>query len=556
MEKIAINIVGVGHSSDDVSTQLLNFSGGFRAVTGKIVSRDADSLYLGITSDRAYIVTVEGDLSLSTETSDCFDSKIAGVTGFDIDWTLTAKQFGNGSGKIIVTNPDAPSEVSTFEVFMGEPRSIVVDIAANSGCLVLDICEDAWPPLVLVGSRNFSPRGDLDGVKVNSPDVVAAFVRSFEAMIGSNNNGRSDVSNDDVVIIGSSNLSQVLAHELEHDFRPRPKGTDPRVDQYSAFMDRPDHNPFVSHTKPVLVFGDFNDGGHEHYHRPEDFCTRAPSVECALVDAQLGGLGLKPKAIGVGTDLTQPTDHSALVFKLSDLGEPFGLARGPVLVRATIEDLMASYGNDGDGDATIEIKQDVRDFDQLARTRAHDLRQIETAVALANFLSIDTSNVASRRDAAQAKLEVFADRFEMGGSQPVTEEEARVLHEAMGELWDTHADLNQLVSHWHHYKGHEANHDAWEQRLANRKRNFKVADDAGDNRIATSYVTYAASPEETLAASKAAFVELFQAIQKGDRRAAHQADTRARQFSTREHLLDALVRRGKLVVVEEVSATA
>ncbi len=80
-----------------------------------------------------------------------------------------------------------------------------------------------------------------------------------------------------------------------------------------------------------------------------------------------------------------------------------------------------------------------------------------------------------------------------------------------------------------------------------------MAADAQDNRIATSYVDYAANPEETLAASKAAFVELFQAIQRRDLGAAHKADVRARQFSTREHLLDSLIRQGKLVAAEETA---
>lgn len=575
MEKIGINIVGVGPSSEDVSTQLFNVNGGFRSVNAKIVCRDADSLYLGIISTRVYDVRVEGDLVLSTETSDSIGSKTDGVTGFDIDWTLTAKQFGNGSGKIIVTNPDAPSEVSTFEVFMGEPRSIVVDVAANTGCVEIAICEDAWP--VLIGSRNFSPRGDLDLVQLAtcedawpslvgsrnfstsgeevltmfSPDAAAAIRRSFEALIVANNSGRSDMSNND------RDPTRVLAHEFGHDFGQRRKGTDPRVDQYSGFGERQDHNAFWDNRMPLLVFGDFNEGGtNPHYHRPEDFCRHAPSVECLLVDALVGGLGIGPKAIGVGSDLTQPSDHLGLVYKLTGLDGPAGLVEGPVLVRATLEDLMASFGPDenplGDG---IEVEGDVRDFNQLARTRSNDQERIERAVAAAGALGIDTSNVASRRDAALAKLVVFSDRFETGGNHAVTEAEAAVINEVFGELWSIHSELDQLVSHWHHYKQHKANHDGWEARLADRKRNFKLADDAGDNRIATSYVEYAAKPEETLAASKAAFVELFQAVQKGDLRAAHQADTRARQFSTREHLLDALIRRGKLVVVEDVATT-
>lgn len=297
---------------------------------------------------------------------------------------------------------------------------------------------------------------------------------------------------EQVILVGTTNLAQHL---------------DPAV--------------FARPGIPLVLFGDYNeriDDADPAYHSPDDVL---------IIGAHLDSLP------GGAEDVIARDGNIAVV-------------------RAGIDDLLASYH--GDGGVGIEVH--VRDFSQLARTRANDLERIEQAVAAANALGIDTSQVASKRDAALAQLEVFADRFESGGEQTVTEGESALIMEVFGELWGIHEELNKCVSHWHHYKQHEANHDSWEKRLADRKRNFKVADEAQDNRIATSYVTYAASPEETLAASKAAFVELFQAIQKGDLRAAHEADTRARQFSTREHMLDALIRRGKLVAVEDNSATA
>jgi len=202
------------------------------------------------------------------------------------------------------------------------------------------------------------------------------------------------------------------------------------------------------------------------------------------------------------------------------------------------------------------VRSNTRDFTQLAATRKNDLERIEAAVAAAAELGIDVSNVAPRRDAALAKLVVMSDRFEVGGSQPVTEEEVGIIKEVFDELWSIHSGIDNCVSHWHHYKGVEANHDAWVKRLADRKRNFKLADGAESTNIVTGYVAYAAAPDATLEASKTAFAELFAAIQRGDLAAAHEASKQARFFGTREHMLNVLVSRGTLVVDEPVGEAA
>jgi hypothetical protein len=227
-----------------------------------------------------------------------------------------------------------------------------------------------------------------------------------------------------------------------------------------------------------------------------------------------------------------------------------GLPAG--LERATIEELVGSFAEEDFG---LKVGRDVRDFDQLARTRSNDLEWIERSVAAANALGIDTSDIASKRDELLAKLAVFGDRFEVGGTHDVTTDEAAVINTVFGELFGIHQELDTCVSHWHHYKQQiEASQKHWADGLASRKRTLRLADDSQDNRIATGYVDYAAKPEETLEASKAALVELFQAIQRRDLRAAHEAANKARQFGTREHMLASQIRRGVLVAVEESAA--
>lgn len=128
IDKLGINIVG----AVDHSTRLYNRGEGFRAMTGTIGFAAGECMYLGFTAERAYTVAVEGDLVLSTETSDS-RTKLDGVFGFDVDWSEKAKARGFGTGKISITNPNAPGEVSVFHVRMEEMQSVVVKFAKDTG---------------------------------------------------------------------------------------------------------------------------------------------------------------------------------------------------------------------------------------------------------------------------------------------------------------------------------------------------------------------------------------------------------------------------------------
>lgn len=490
MEKIGINLLSGVAGDADYGLHLYNVGNGFVGITGKVVSRTLDSMYLGFSSERAYQITVEGDLVLSTETNDSFVHKTDGVYGFDIDWSDAAKNFGNGSGKIIVTNPDSPSDASVFEVFMGDTPSVVVEFkpnTGNNGTVVVrqDLEVSAVDPLM---KRVLSAPNDSDPYAIGLD-----FVGALLPVLGFDYGRLFDVN----IIRTEDSMSDPKDH--------KPNGM---VDV--LIVDGPTTplaalEALLAGDVPVLIVGDTN-----------------------MLSREVG-------------------DHAGILLTLSDLELPEGLER------ATLADLMASYRDD----ETPKVEVNERDFDQLGRTRAHDLRQIEKAVEAANALGIDTSDIASKRDAALAKLVVFSDRFEVGGKHEVTTDEAAVISDVCGELFGIHQELDTCVSHWHHYKKQvEVTHNHWAEGLASRKRSFRLADESQGNSVTTGYVAYAAKPEEILEASKTAMVELFQAIQRRDLRAAHEAANRARQFGTREHLLASLLRRGVLVSVEENAAAA
>lgn len=127
-DKLGINIVG----AIDHSTRLYNNGDGFAAMTGKISFGATDGIYLGITAERAYAVAVEGDLVISTETSDSRE-KLDGVYGFDVDWSERAKARGFGTGKIAITNPNAPGAVSVFDVRMEATPAVTVKFGKDTG---------------------------------------------------------------------------------------------------------------------------------------------------------------------------------------------------------------------------------------------------------------------------------------------------------------------------------------------------------------------------------------------------------------------------------------
>lgn len=127
-DKLSIGIVG----ATDFTTRLYNLGSGFAGMVGSISFGAADSVYLGFTSERAYVVAVEGDLAVCTETSD-EGHKVDGVFGFDLDWSDAAKARGCGIGTLFMTNPDDPKKVSMFTVRMDAAQSVAVKFDSNTG---------------------------------------------------------------------------------------------------------------------------------------------------------------------------------------------------------------------------------------------------------------------------------------------------------------------------------------------------------------------------------------------------------------------------------------
>lgn len=164
IDKLGINLVG----AIEHSTRLYNRGEGFRAITGSIACTPGDCMYLGFIADRAYTVAVEGDLVLSTETADSRPDQMAGVYGFDVDWSENAKQRGCGTGKITITNPDAPGEVSVFTVRMAATQSVVVKFAKDTGTNVR---------VVLGADSDLSKLEREVGLLLRGPDIKPGEVR-------------------------------------------------------------------------------------------------------------------------------------------------------------------------------------------------------------------------------------------------------------------------------------------------------------------------------------------------------------------------------------------
>lgn len=124
MDKLGINIVG----RQDHSTRIYNVGRGFCGVAAKVTFGADDSLYLVFTTDgRAYGVSVEGDLKLDAE------EHSFGVTPYNVDWTSEAKSRGCGAGKVIITNPDDPADVSVFELSLSDAQTVDVKFKDKSG---------------------------------------------------------------------------------------------------------------------------------------------------------------------------------------------------------------------------------------------------------------------------------------------------------------------------------------------------------------------------------------------------------------------------------------
>lgn len=150
MDKLGINILG----PVDSMTRLYTVGKGFHGMTGVISMTVEASLYLLFTSDRNYDVTVSGDIMVTRE------PKENGVTPFNVDWTQASLSNPKRSGTITVINPDAPDEVSTFEVISGAPYVAVKfgDIVELAMRIIVEMDTD-------LGKLDRSVRAMLEGGK-------------------------------------------------------------------------------------------------------------------------------------------------------------------------------------------------------------------------------------------------------------------------------------------------------------------------------------------------------------------------------------------------------
>lgn len=491
MEKLAIHILGV-----NLVNRLYDWSGGFKGLTGKVACPAGDSIFLLITSGRSYQVRCAGDLTIEEHRDLVFPS-------FTVAWTDEAKKSGTGTGEITVVNPDAADQPSVFTVTMGNPAVDVVHPkpelysdefnTEGASMMLLDVLARRYPNgFYHEGTLHF-PRGA--GGEGGSP---LPYINLREAPTGDYPNAFFDPK------FGGFDRPDVPPVSHEHAHR--------------LLDDRPviehERAPHAFHAPGDFNFGSFSESGA----LPEGpFCDTLESLLAAF-------------SVPGGTDLSAALRDMALPDTGSRLATVFKLTDGD------------SRLNEGEADM-----QDARDFDQLKRTHELTLADIETLATTAAALEIDVKPFYNRRDTAVPGLARLESRLAEGGTHAVDSDDAAAIESVFTETMSIKGDLQTLISHHRHYQDMLANHQRHVDALPGRARSFRYADGVEPTRIAEGYITYAANPEPVLAESKAAFDEIFAAIRRGDILAAHQAANKARVFSTREHFLSALVRKGTLV---------
>lgn len=490
MEKLAIHILGV-----NLVNRLYDWSDGFKSLTGKVACPAGDSIFLLITSGRSYQVRCAGDLIIEEHPDHSFPS-------YTISWTDQAKNAGTGTGEITVVHPDAADQPSVFAVTMGDP-AVSVDHPTreshggeiNTGAaavMLLDIMARELPQGLQYDGMLHFPRGNGDEVGYPLPDSSPR-----EAPTGRYSNAYFDPN-----FGGFVSADRPVEHEFAH----------------RLFDDRPviEHEllPNAFYFPGDFDYGNSNEGG-----------AISEGPVCDTLESLLAAY-----SVPGGTDLSAA---------LRDMTFPDTGKRTATLFRFTDGD---SRLNEGEADM-----QDVRDFDQLRRTHELTLADIESLATAAAVLEIDVKPFFNRRDTAIRGLARLESRLAEGGTHAVDSEDAAAIESVFTETMSVKSELQTLISHHRHYQDMRANHQRHEDALQGRARSFRYADGVEPSRIADGYITYAANPEPVLAESKAAFDEIFAAVRRGDLAAAHQAANKARAFSTREHFLSALVRKGTLV---------
>ena len=205
LDKLGIGIVGVV----DCGTRLYNLGAGFAGMVGSIGFGKDDSMYLGFTAERAYVVTVEGDLVLSTETADA-GHKVDGVYGFDVDWSDAAKARGFGVGTLFITNPDAPKNISMFTVRMDAAQSVSVKFDSETGANARAVLTDTTD----IGKLDRSMARALAG---EQPEVDSSALRRALAETGDANVAWADFGTRRRGAVPESVRRYVAEHGLYSD---------------------------------------------------------------------------------------------------------------------------------------------------------------------------------------------------------------------------------------------------------------------------------------------------------------------------------------------------
>ncbi len=172
MDKIRLSLSG-GSTFGDFA-RLYNWSGGFCDKTERISFPGAQSLMLFLISVSEYALTVEGDATLTRDTTvgDEF------MRFYNAEWTEESKARGTGRATIKMAHPDHADKPYVFELSMGEfshdfdPASVPED---DQG---LDPRHDQGALAMMMQEAAHAHMGDLVGLVSYSTSFRNAFWNS------------------------------------------------------------------------------------------------------------------------------------------------------------------------------------------------------------------------------------------------------------------------------------------------------------------------------------------------------------------------------------------
>lgn len=191
---------------------------------------------------------------------------------------------------------------------------------------------------------------------------------------------------------------------------------------------------------------------------------------------------------------------------------------------------------------------EIRNFGQLKSTRDGDARSIKTLIATAKTVGIRVDDIETNTAYVLNAIDSrFGKFFAIGGEHEVSDEDVSFIFDNYVQLAQFNQALEQTLNHYRHYQEARGQHNYHVDQMNSRPKQVKLADGVESNKLLEGYIQHAADSKELLESSLSKFDEALEAIKNRDLVSYNKLIVGARQFGTREHFLNTLLRRGTLL---------